>query len=95
MFKATGEKFSIHAHCIMYGSKFGAIKADFEKYVNDVTKKLVEKFSSKDSRNIDPKYLFEAAKKSDLYNQFSEMGIGWLSQIEKSQKQNLKDLILK
>ncbi len=80
---------------IMYDSKFGAIKADFEKYVNEVTKKLVEKFLSKDSRNIDPKYLFEAAKKSDLYNQFSEMGIGWLSQIEKSQKQNLKDLILK
>lgn len=80
---------------IMYGSKFGAIKADFEKYVNEVTKKLVEKFSSKDNRNIDPKYLFEAAKKSDLYNQFSEMGIGWLSKIEESQKQNTKDLILK
>lgn len=80
---------------IMYDSKFGAIKADFEKYVNEVTKKLVEKFSSKDNRNIDPKYLFEAAKKSDLYNQFSEMGIGWLSQIEEKQKLNTRDLILK
>lgn len=80
---------------IIYGSKFSALKADFEKYVNEVTKKLVEKFSSKDNRDIDPKYLFEAAKKSDLYSQFSEIGIGWLSQIEEEQKQNIKDLILK
>lgn len=80
---------------MMYNSKFGAIKADFEKYVNEVTKKLVEKFSSKDNRNIDPKYLFEVAKKSDLYNQFSEMGIGWLSQIEENKKVNIKDLVTK
>ena len=80
---------------MMYNSKFGAIKADFEKYVNEVTKKLVEKFSSKDNRNIDPKYLFEVAKKSDLYNQFSEMGIGWLSQIEENKKVNIKDLVKK
>jgi len=71
------------------------IKADFEKYVDNITKKLVEKFSSKDDRKIDQKYLLEVAKKSDLYNQFSEMGIGWLSQIEKNQAQNVNRVVLK
>jgi len=79
----------------MYGTKIDSIKADFEKYVENITKKLVEKFSSKDERKIDQKYLLEVAKKSDLYNQFSEMGIGWLSQIEKNQAQNVDRVVLK
>lgn len=80
---------------VMRGTSFYALKADFEKYVNSVTKKLVEKFSSKDNRGIDQKYLFEVAKQSDLYSQFSELGIGWLSQMEENKKQNIKELLLK
>lgn len=80
---------------IMYGCNIDSIKADFEKYVEEHVKKLIEKFSSKDERNIDTKYLLEVAKKSDLYNQFSELGIGWLTQIEKVQEKESRKYILK
>lgn len=72
---------------VMYGSKIDTIKAEFEKYVDSMAKKLVEKFSSKDDFNINQQHLFNYARKTDLYNQFSELGIGWLSQIEQ-QEQN-------
>lgn len=80
---------------VMYGYHIASIKADFEKYVEDRVKKLIVKFSSKDERNIDTKYLLEVAKKSDLYNQFSELGIGWLAQIEKVQEKESRKYILK
>ena len=80
---------------IMYGSKIDAIKADFEKYVESLAKKFVERFSAKDNREIDQKYLFEVAKQSDLYSQFSELGLGWLSQIEKNHIKNVDKILLK
>lgn len=78
---------------VMQAYDYEAIKAEFQNYVNVLTKKFVEKFSSKDERKYSQKYLLEIAKKTDLYNQFSEMGIGWLSQIEENKKQNNKDLL--
>ena len=78
---------------VMQAYDYEAIKAEFQNYVNVLTKKFVEKFSSRDERKYSQKYLLEIAKKTDLYNQFSEMGIGWLSQIEENKKQNNKDLL--
>jgi len=84
---------------LLYGSKIDSLKANFEKYIRKYLKnaaeEFIEEYSLKKENKIDKQLFFEMAKKSDLYNNFSEINLKTLSQLEETQKQNEKKMILK